>query len=604
MGLLFVGLMGFGATGLSGNVRAIGSVGEKPLSGQRYYDELRTMIAIRSAQLGRQMSFPEADEEGIPIRALQAAVIERSLDNEAAELGLSVGDAVVSEQVLATPAFRGIDGAFSRDVYREALGRSGLSVRDYETSLRETAARALVQGAVFTGIPDPDTFAETVATFSRAGRTFTWAPLTASDVEIILPEPSEADLQAHYEANPDRYTAPETRVIRYVWLTPDMIQDDVPVDEDELRAEYEARIDEYVQPERRLIERLVFSDEAAAVAALEAINADETSFPELVAERGLSLDDVDAGDVSEEDMGDAGPAIFALENGGVAGPFPTDLGPALFRMNAILAARNITFEEALPELREDQAAQRALRIIEDQIDPITNLLAGGAQLENVAEETDMQLGEIEWTPDVTDGIAAYASFRDLAAAQTTSDFAELADLDDGGLFALEVSEIRAPALIPLDDIRDDVIDGWEAQATETALIAAAEDKAAQLRESVQDFAFLDLDAVQEVGLTQRGFINGAPPNFLTQVFEMDVNEVRVLPNSTDTQAGVIIVRLDDLVAADPSDEAFAAEAAAIGESASEAIAQDIYEMYIRAVQQRTDISINDAAVNSVHTNFQ
>ena len=86
-----------------------------------------------------------------------------------------------------------------------------------------------------------------------------WAPLTAADVEISLPEPSDADLQAHYDASPELYTSLETRVLRYVWLTPDMIQDDMPVDEDELRAEYDARIDEFVQAERRLIERLVFS---------------------------------------------------------------------------------------------------------------------------------------------------------------------------------------------------------------------------------------------------------------------------------------------------------------------------------------------------------
>ncbi|MBT5295073.1 MAG: hypothetical protein HOL32_05745, partial [Octadecabacter sp.] len=415
LGLLFMGLLGFGAGGLSGTIRSVGTVGEKTLSTQAYYQELQTLIRIRSAQEGRQLSFPEADALGLPIRALQAAVAERALDNEASVLGLSVGDAVISQQVLATPAFRGIDGTFDRETYRQALSTSGLSVRDYETSLREGASRALVQGAVFTGIPDPVTYGAAVAQFTREGRTFTWAPLTANDVEIVLPEPSTDNLQAHYDANPDAYTSLETRKVRYVWLTPDMIQDDMPVDENELREEYDARIEEYVQAERRLIERLVFSDDAAAQAALDAITADETSFPELVLDRGLTLDDVDGGDVTQAQMGDAGEAIFALEIGGVAGPFASDLGPALYRVNAVLAARNVTFEEAEEELRANQASQRAIRLIEDQIDPITNLLAGGAQLSDVAEQTDMVLGELDWTQDVSNGIAAYAAFRDVVA---------------------------------------------------------------------------------------------------------------------------------------------------------------------------------------------
>lgn len=600
MGLLFVGLMGFGAAGLSGNVTSIGSVGDKPLPVQRYYQELQTQISIASSRQGRRLSFPEAEANRLPQIALQTVVAERSLDNEAAQLGLSVGDEMINDQVLGNPAFRGIDGSFDMNTYREALARSGTSVREYETNLRESAARALVQGAVFTGVTDPAIFGQTVAQFIREGRTFTWAPLSAADMDIVLPEPSDADLQAHYDANPALYTSLETRVLRYAWLTPDMIQDDMPVDEAELRLEYDERIDEFVQAERRLIERLVFSDEATAQAALEAITAGDTSFPELVADRGLSLSDVNAGDVTEDEMGDAGAAIFALDTGGVAGPFPTDLGPALFRMNAVLAAREISFEDALPELREDQSAARARRVIEDQIDPIINLLSGGASLDDLVDQTEMVLGELDFTSETTDGIAAYAAFRETAQTQSVSDFAELGELDDGGLFAIDVVDIRAPALIPLDDIRDDVIAGWEAEETTNAILAAAEEKRTQLLTGEEDFAALDLDGVQETNITQRGFINGAPTNFVPEIFGMDVGDVLVLPNGE----GSVIVRLDEITAADPEDEAYTAEATTVAESAGEGIAQDIYEYYSRSVQLRTDVQINDQAVNAVHTNFR
>ena len=84
LGLLFVGLMGFGATGLSGNISSVGTVGDKPLSVQRYYQELQTQISIASSQEGRAISFPEAEAARIPARALQIVVAERSLDSEIA----------------------------------------------------------------------------------------------------------------------------------------------------------------------------------------------------------------------------------------------------------------------------------------------------------------------------------------------------------------------------------------------------------------------------------------------------------------------------------------------------------------------------------------
>lgn len=531
---------------------------------------------------------------------LQLVVSRRALDDEVSRMGLSVGDEQISSQILANPSFRGLDGTFDRDQYRSALARSGVSVNEFEETLREDAARSLVQGAVFAGIPLPEVYAETLAGFSREERSFTWATLTADDFEIEIGTPSEEELQAHYDANPALYTSREIRVIDYAWLTADMIQDEVTVDEAELRAEYDARIQEFQQPERRLVERLVFSDAEAAQAALAQIEAGETGFPDLVEERGLSLSDIDLGDVTQEDLDAAGAAVFAAETGDVVGPFETDLGPALFRMNAILAARNISFEEAVPELREDEAAARAGRIIEDQIDPISNLLAGGASIADLAEQTDMQAGTLEWIDGDAMDIAAYAAFRDAAAAANVGDYPELLQLEDGGLFALEVTEIRAPALIPLEEIREDVIAGWTEEARAAAVVTEAQARAEQLREGSTDFAALELDSVQENGLTRRAFVNGTPPNFVTEVFAMETGDIRVIENGNSA----VIVRLDAISAADDSDAAFTAEVASIGESAANGIAQDIYEIYARSVQVNADVSINQAAVNAVHANFR
>ena len=599
MGLLCVALLGFGGAGLTGTVRSIGTVGDKPISAQAYYQALNAQIAQQSARAGRALSFPEAEAGGIPAATLQGIVGQRALDHEATVLGLSVGDEVVSEQVLANPSFRGLDGTFDRAQYRNALSQSGFSVSEFEDSLREDATRALIQGAVFAGVPDPVIYAETLAKFTREGRTFTWAPLTEDDFEIVLPEPSDADLQAHYDGNPSLYTSPETRVINYVWLTSEMIQDAVVVSEEDLQAEYEVRTDLYQQPERRLVEQLIFPNQEAAETALAAIAADETTFPDLVEDRGLSLSDVDIGDVTEDQMDEAGPAIFAAETGDVVGPFPTDLGPALFRMNAVLAARNTTYEEALPELREYLALTTARGLIEDQIDPITNLLAGGAALADLAAQTEMELGSLEWAAGDSEGIAAYAAFRDVATNTQIGDYPELEELDDGGLFAVEVTEIRVPALIPLEEIRDDVIAGWEAETQATAVVDEAEARAGQLRETVQDFAVADLESVQETNLTRRSFVNGTPQTFVSEVFEMEVGEVRVIANGE----AAIVVRLDEINEADPEDEAFAAELAQISQNAGEAIAQDIYQIYARSVQVRTDVNINQAAVNAIHTNF-
>ena len=261
-----------------------------------------------------------------------------------------------------------------------------------------------------------------------------------------------------------------------------MLAPNVEVSEDQIRALYDAHIDEYVSPERRLVERLIFSTEAAANEAKARLDSGEISFDDLVAERGLTLDDVDLGDVSQDELGTAGEGIFALDEPGVTGPLPSDLGPALFRMNGVLAAVQVDFEEAREDLAPQAAADRARRMINTMIGQIEDLLAGGADPALIAERTDLEEGSIEWNTEVFDDIAAYQDFRAAAARINPGDFGEVIQLDDGGIVTFVVEEVREPELIPLDEVRDEVAAAWEVAEIQSTLEARANDLADQLRE--------------------------------------------------------------------------------------------------------------------------
>ncbi|MFD1809426.1 peptidyl-prolyl cis-trans isomerase [Gemmobacter lanyuensis] len=123
------------------------------------------------------------------------------------------------------------------------------------------------------------------------------------------------------------------------------------------------------------MERLVFASEDEAKAAKARLDAGE-SFDALVEERGLKLMDIDLGDVSKAELGAAGDGVFALTAPGVAGPLPSDLGPALYRMNAVLAAQETTFEQAKADLTTEYQMDAARRAIADKVEAIDDALAG------------------------------------------------------------------------------------------------------------------------------------------------------------------------------------------------------------------------------------
>lgn len=598
VGVVLLGLAGFGTGGLSGNIRSIGSVGEKEISVTSYQRALNEQIRGISAQFGQQISFQQAQAFGIDQLALNQVVMLRTLDNEAAELGVSVGDERVFARLQAIPSFQGA-GGFNRETYRLALQQSGQSAAEFETGIREETARTLLQGAVISGIPAPDAYADAVVQFISETRSITWAVVDESALTAPVPGATPAAQQEYYDANPEEFTLPESRAITYVWLTPNMIIDEMVVPDEAVERLYEERIAEFRQPERRLVERLVYLNQDLAQEAFDRVAAGAATFEDLVIERGLTLTDVDLGDVSQDDLRSAGEAVFAAETGEVVGPFNSSLGPALFRMNAILAAQETTLEEATPNLRDELAAEAARQFINDSADPIIDLLAGGATMADLAERTDMQLGTLNWTPENTDGIAAYDAFRREAAAVQEGQFAEIFDLADGGIFALTLDGIVPPTLQPLDDVRDAVSVAWQAQARQDAIMEKAAEIAADIL-PLTGFDTVGLVPQVEENLSRRSFVEGTPPDFNAAIFEMTIGEVRVI----DAENRAIIVRLDNTAAPDLNDENVIAQREAIAENTRAGIAQDIFDAYATSVQQRTEQNLNLNTINAVNAQFQ
>ena len=598
VGVILVGLAGFGSGGLNGTVRTIGTVGDKEVTVTSYQRALNEQIRAFSAQVGQQITFQQAQSFGLDQVALNQVVLLRTLDNEADELGISVGDERVFERLQAIPSFQGA-GGFNRETYRLALQQSGQTAAEFEAGIREEVARTLLQGAVVSGLPEADAYADALVQYISEVRAMTWATVGPEALTAPIPGATEADQQAYYDANPDAFTAPETREITYSWLIPNMIIDNMVVSDAAVAQLYQERIAQFVQPERRLVERLVYLDETRATAALAQVAAGEATFEDLVAERGLALTDIDLGDVDQDTLGAAGAAVFAAAPGEVVGPFNTSLGPALFRMNAVLAAQKTTLDDATEQLRDELAAEAAREYINDNANPIVDLIAGGATMADLADRTDMQLGTISWTADTFEGIAAYDAFRREAAAVQEGQFAEIFDLADGGIFALTLDSITPPTLRPLDDVRAEVVAAWQVQAQQQAVMAKAQEIADSIL-PLTSFADLGLDALTEEGLTRRSFVEGTPPNFNVQLFEMTVGEVLVI--AAENRA--LIVRLDDIAAPDLTDPSVIAQRTALAENAAAGIAQDTFEAYASSLQQRTETDINQATINAVNAQFQ
>lgn len=593
--MLVLGLGGFGARNFGGSTTALGTVGDREIDLRDYARSLQREISAVSAQIGQPLSFAQAQAFGID-RTVQARVIAAAaLDNEADRIGLSVGDAEVRKQLLAVPAFQGLDGKFDRDTYTLTLRQEGLSEAEFEAKLRDEAARTVLQGAILGGTAAPETFVARIAAWATETRDFTVAELIASDLPEPVPAPDEAAIKAYYDAHPDDFTRPETRRISYVWLSPDMLADKVQLDEATLQAAYAERIDEFVTPERRLVERLVYPDAAEAEAAKARFDAGEATFEDLARERGLTLSDIDLGEMSKDALGAAGEAVFALQEPGVVGPIESDLGPALYSMNGILDAQEISFEEARDDLSSEAATDKARRLVADKSSEIEDLLASGATLEEVAKDTGMELGEIAFSAGTEDGIAAYTAFRDAAKAVKAEDFPVLASLDDGGVFAIRLDGIDPPALRPLDEVREQAAEGWRVAETQARLLKLAE----EIQASLAGGGTLEgagLVTTRYDGFARGGFIADTPPDVADKAFALPEGGSAVV----ESAGRVHLVALNAVHAADPAGDEVVRTREALEAQLGQSLAQDMFQLFTQSIEAEAGIRLDAAAINAVH----
>lgn len=595
MTLLILGLGGFGVTNFGGRLSAIGAVGSREITTNDYARALNQEFSAFSAQIGQPVNMQQGLAFGLDKQVLQGLITRAALDDEAARIGISVGDAAVAKEIAGMKAFEGVSGKFDPETYRFALKQANLNEADFETGLRGDVSRSLLQGAVAGGFAAPATLTDTLYAYAGEKRAFSLLKLEAADLPAQPAAPNDTDLQTYYDANIPTFTTPEARRITYIALLPDMIAADMPVDEKAVKDLYDSRIAEFVQPERRLVERLVFPTDADAKAAKARIDAGE-AFETLVSERGLTLEDVDMGDVGPDDLGAAADGIFALTEPGVVGPFASDLGPALFRMNAVLPAQETTFEEAKLTLTGEAQLDAARRAIADKLEAVDDALAGGATLEDVQSEQGMQLVTFDYVPGAQsdDPLVGYEAFRAEADKIAEGDFPQAFSLDDGGLAALRLDAIVPPAPVPFADAKEKVAEAWAADALTKALSA----QAIVVKSAVEGGAALGAFGIVSVApeLPRTGFFEGAPDGMVQTVFEMAAGDVRVI----EAPGFVGVVRLETVVPAAEAGTEVDAVKTALSAQIEQAISQDAFAAFTAALTAKSGITLDQAAINAVH----
>ena len=592
LGFLFVGLIAFGTGNLSGNVKTIGKIGDTDITVNQYVRALQSELRNTSQQFGRQLTLQQLQAFGIQQRVLSRLVTDKLLENEATKLSLSVDDNSVRDNIISLNAFKGPDGAFNQDAYNYALENAGYTSAEFEEEIRAETARNILSQSILSGNTINKIQAELLAAFLLEARSFNIQVLTADSVDFIAQNPTDLELQEFLDKNTEQYTVPESKMISYAILEPEMLADSVPIDYRILQNIYEEKKREYNKPEERTIDRLSFLSADEASSAISKIKNNDTDFDELSLERGLTVDDVAYGTFSKEKLADASEEIFSAKIGEVVGPVETDLGHVIFRVREIVAAESTSFDDAKNSLAKEYALSEAKKLVDEKIEESQNLLAAGGTLEDLVSEVGFKIEKILFNEETDMPVLKDQTFVRSAQNTEIGEFPEIKELSNGGLFALRVDDVVAARTKNIEEVRSELESAIEKQKIQIKLDQTANDLLKNNQYKGEILSFNDE--------TRDATLPDMPENVITEIFNLEIGKGSVVSGDQKSY----ILRLKNVSEADLSTDNAKLLISQIKSQINNSLSADLFESFANMARINSKLDINEQALNAVHSSFQ
>jgi peptidyl-prolyl cis-trans isomerase D len=600
---------GSGNVGFGGGSSTLVKVGKLQITER----EMNEAVERRLQEVRRQR--PEANFASIagdyePI--LQALIDQKTIIAFSDKYGFRLSKRQIDAQIAQLPGTRGLNGKFSEEAYAQFLARQKMS----DAEVREILSGDLLQRMLLIPVATNPRVSVGMATpyasmllEQREGEA---AAIPVANFRAGL-NPGQADLQRFYAANRARYTVPEQRVLRIARVGPEQVAG-ITASDQEIAAAYNSNKAAYAPSDTRSLSQVVVQDQATA----NAIAAKAKGGTALAAAAGSSGAVTTLADQSREAYtgvagAQAAAAVFAAKQGETVGPFKSDFGWVVTRVDSIKTKPGRTLEQARGEIAASLTVDKRKRAIEDLVDKLQTASDDGANFTEAAAKAKLASSE---TPLITANGAArgdpsYKALAELAPVIKTgfeiapNDPPEIVSLPgDAGYVMVSPSRVVPAAPAPLASITEQVTKDWiDDQARQRAAAAARTiaDKTARGMALTQ--------ALKEAGATlppvrplsyrriQIATAQGPVPQVLQMLFTIPQGKSRML---TDPQgAGYFVVKVNKVV---PGSALL--QPALITRMQTELrqpMEQEYAQQFVAAMRAEVKVKRNEAAIAALRT---
>jgi peptidyl-prolyl cis-trans isomerase D len=366
------------------------------------------------------------EDELIRPQVMEQIIGRRLLSQAAKSAGMGVSSSTTSKLLIGTPSFLSDDGRFDQDLYLYTIRAQGFTSGTFLEMLKDDLLiEQYVRGFVASGFVTASEL-DLIANITEQQRNYYYLTLPLQPA-VDAVQLSDEQITAYYEANKQRYQAPEQVVIDYIELSPELFSASQSVAEEQVRARYEEQRESLESTTSRQAAHILLAQPSDAVLAEinEKLAAGE-SFEALAKEYSEDVGSADFGGDLGYTSGETFPESFeaaleSLQVGEVSAPVATDSGTHLIKL--------LDMQEQIVDFDSERARieQELVSELTDVwlVEKLANLKELSYNAENLAEiAADLELTAQVSEPFTRAGAAGISSNPAVLKAAFSSEVLE------------------------------------------------------------------------------------------------------------------------------------------------------------------------------------
>jgi peptidyl-prolyl cis-trans isomerase D len=534
-------------------------------------------------------------------------VNSRLLLHEAARLGISASDEEVFAAITRQSFFWNQAGAFDRNIYLAALRSIRMTPAQFEANFKNEMIANKVKDMVRK---------TAAATPEQARQLYDWVGEELR-VDYILSDPAsfldkvttnETEVNEFYTKNEQRFMVPEQIRLRYLSFTPQDLAARQDVSEAEIEAYYKANSADMTQEEQVKASHILVlakdSDPAevqeAAKKKIDAVYAKAKSganFAALAKQYSEGPSAPGGGDLGWFGRGDMVPEFeevaFSTPKGQVSEPVKSQFGWHIIYVEDRKEAKELPLDEVKQKITQTIAEEKASEKVSDLLDQAMDRLVSGMKLDAVADELGLLAVTSRPVPEkylsqafgLTDEAAKVVMTIPVGEAHNTP----LAI--DGGYMLVEKVEDIPAAPMPIDQVRDSIINAIKQQKAAEMAMKEAQDILARLTGP---------DAAAETAKLKGRIRTSEPFDRQGNVPELGQNPALATAAFASTDgawlaqpfrmgAGIVVARVNEVIPA--SEETWAEQKDAWIDQASQNYQQEVLTAFMTGLRENAEIEI-------------